>query len=113
METDGEGLDVEAEFAVGPAGTVDISVCNSTVNFDASTSILMVNGLHVPLAAVDGKLILRMLVDRGSIEVFGNGGRVAISSAKLVDGTKHIVTVTGSDAVAVNVTAWPLQSVWK
>ena len=113
METDGEGLDVEAEFAVGPAGTVDISVCNSTVNFDASTSILMVNGLHVPLAAVDGKLILRMLVDRGSIEVFGNGGRGAIAGYMMMDGTKPVIAVTGSDAVAVNVTAWPLQSVWR
>jgi fructan beta-fructosidase len=113
LETDGEGLDVEAEFAVGPAGTVNLSVCNSTVKFDASNSWLTVNGIDSPLATMDGKITLRMLVDRGSIEVFGNDGQVAIASYMMMDGTKPVITVTGSDAVAVHVAAWPLQSVWR
>jgi fructan beta-fructosidase len=112
LAVEGEGLDVEAEFEVSPSSKINLDVYNSNVNFDAAALTLEVNGLKASLKPSDGKIKLRVLVDSGSIEVFGNGGQVAISKAVLMDKTKTAISVTGSDAIAVKVAAWPLSSIW-
>jgi sucrose-6-phosphate hydrolase SacC (GH32 family) len=40
-------------------------------------------GKTAPLAAVNGRLQLRLLIDRTSIELFGNGGEVCMTSCFL------------------------------
>ena len=53
------------------------------VTYDVAKQTLNCNGVTVLLKPVDGKVRLRLLIDRGSIEAFGNDGAVAVSAAAL------------------------------
>lgn len=77
----GELLDAEATFE--PAGEVTFTFRGTAVTYDAAKKEVRCNGRTAPLAPEDGVVRLRVLVDRGSVEVFGNDGRVAISVAAL------------------------------
>ena len=46
------------------------------VIYDAKTRILSIGKVHSPLESVKGAIRLRILLDRTSIEVFANDGRV-------------------------------------
>ena len=69
-------LDIVAEWEVGTAKGFGLSVLGRWVGYDAAAQTL--NG--IPLKPVDGKIRLRFLVDRSSLEICGNDGRVAITS---------------------------------
>ena len=49
------------------------------MSYDASKNHLSCGELVVPLVPAGSVVKLRILLDRGSIEVFGNDGRMAIS----------------------------------
>jgi len=63
-----------------------------------------------PLSPEGGRIKLRILADRGSLEVFANDGRVAISHGVLLD-TSQPVFEAGSGP-SPRVSAYPLKSVW-
>jgi len=66
------------------------------------------------LALVDGKLQLRILVDRTSVELFANGGHVHMASCFLPDPDNKTLAVhaTGNGARAAEIDVWPLRSIW-
>jgi fructan beta-fructosidase len=49
------------------------------VNYTLKTGKLTCKGLSMPLWQRDGKITLRILMDRGSLEIFGNDGAAALS----------------------------------
>ncbi|MFO0908045.1 MAG: GH32 C-terminal domain-containing protein [Isosphaeraceae bacterium] len=76
----GDGpLDIELDAVVGPGGEVRVETRGIAVKYSAATGKLSALDLEAPLTLTEGKLALRILVDRGSVEVFGNHGRVALS----------------------------------
>ena len=55
--------------------------------------------------------MLRVLIDRGSVEVFGNAGRVAMSVAHIAPEKDMTVTAAGVGEIEV---VWrPMKSAWK
>lgn len=76
----GDLFDIRVEFEPGTAESFAIAVRGSEIVYDVKKRELSCRGHRAPLAPVDSKITLRALVDRGSIEVFGNGGRVAVSA---------------------------------
>ena len=79
IESIGELLDVESVADVGASGRLLLVISGVEVVYDAARRTLACNGVSAPMSPVDGSIRLRVLVDRGSVEVFGNDGRVAIS----------------------------------
>lgn len=77
--TDAELFDVHADFEVGAAAAVGLLVRGIEIVHDAKKQTLHCAGRTVPLRAENGRVRLRVLLDRRSVEVFGNGGRVALS----------------------------------
>lgn len=75
----GELLEIRARAEVGSAGTLTLRVRGVPVIYDAGKQTLSCGKHTAPLAPIEGKITLQLLVDRGSLEVFGNDGRVAIS----------------------------------
>ncbi len=75
----GELFDIALEFEPGQAEALRLTVRGVPIVYDAKARQLSCGKLEAPLASLDGRIRLRVLVDRGSIEVFGNDGRVAIS----------------------------------
>jgi fructan beta-fructosidase len=75
----GELFDVSAEFEPDGAEAFGLTVRGVPVTYDVKKQEFSCGQKTAPLRPVDGRVRLRLLVDRGSIEVFGNDGRVALS----------------------------------
>jgi hypothetical protein len=72
VATSGRLFDVRAQFDVGQAKTFGLEIGPARVTYDAASARLM----DMPLAPAGGKIRLQVLVDRPSIEICGNDGRV-------------------------------------
>jgi len=73
---EGELFHVRAVFRPGGAGKVGLVVRGTEVVYNASEQQLSCLDKTAALSPVDGVVRLELLVDRTSIEVFGNDGRV-------------------------------------
>jgi fructan beta-fructosidase len=80
----GELLDIDATIEPRKAKKVGMTVRGVAITYDANEKTLTCGKHTAPLGLEKGVLRLRVLADRGSIEVFGNGGRVAIISGELL-----------------------------
>jgi sucrose-6-phosphate hydrolase SacC (GH32 family) len=78
IETGGELLDIQLEAEVGPDTAFSIGLHGQIVNH-AGQQVECLGG-KAPLSSVDGVVRLRLLVDRTSIELFGNDGELSMSS---------------------------------
>ena len=74
-------FDIEVELQPGTARRVAFTLHGQTVAYDARTRRLSCMGTEVDLAAEPDtdSLTLRMLLDRNSIEIFADGGAVALA----------------------------------
>ena len=76
---EGDLLWIRAEADVDRQGTLALNVRGVPIVFDAARRTISCGKVTAPLAAPGDFVWLEVLVDRGSVEVFANGGRVAIS----------------------------------
>jgi fructan beta-fructosidase len=111
----GELFDITGEFAAGDAEAFGLVVRGTPITVDVKKGTLICKNVTAPLKIVDGVVKLRVLVDRGSVEVFANGGTVALSVAALAPEDK-----TGVEAFARGGTAtiraldiYEMKSAWK
>jgi len=110
-----EGLfDIEAEIELADADAVGFSVGDLVVKYDVEHGALACREVTAPLAAEDGVIHLRILVDRGSIEVFGNHGQVAMSVATGAAGDNRPIEafVKGGTARFRSLAVRELRSAW-
>ncbi len=77
----GDLFDVEMEVAVVPASSFSIRLHGHDINYSEGRVECL--GKRVALPPSGGVVSLRILVDRTSIEIFGNGGMVSMSSCFL------------------------------
>jgi sucrose-6-phosphate hydrolase SacC (GH32 family) len=74
----GELLDLEVELESSAGSETIFDMHGTEVAYDSETQTLSCGGLSSRLNPVDGVIRLRILLDRTSIEVYGNDGRVYI-----------------------------------
>ncbi len=130
----GDVLDIEAEIEVGDGKEVGFRVLQgegqeTLVGFSDSPAEVFVDrtnsgesGFHDTFPGRhaaryqpdDGRVSLRILVDRSVVEVFAGGGRVAITDRVFPDPTSTGLSLyaEGGEARLVNLRAWKLKSVW-
>jgi fructan beta-fructosidase len=110
----GELLDVEAAFQPAEAEQVVLTLRGIDVLYDARTFQVRCLGKSAPLKPQDGKIALRILVDRGSMEIFGNHGRVALSVGVRVapDNRSLALSAKGSAVRVAALKVQTLQSAW-
>jgi fructan beta-fructosidase len=72
----GELIDLAAELIPGDAAEVGFKLRGVTVSYDAKKQELSCEGNKAALRPVNGMIRLRLLVDRTSIDIFGNDGRL-------------------------------------
>src|SRR5207253_3809875 len=75
----GDLFDVRVECVPAAAEAFGFTVRGVPVVYDVRKQEIACKGRAAPLPPSDGKVRLRLLIDRGSFEVFGNDGRVALS----------------------------------
>ena len=112
----GELFDIHADLRPGAAGVVIFTARGIPVVYDAKKGQISCRGKTAPLKPrAGGSVRLQILVDRGSIEVFGNDGAVALSAGVLLSPEDRSLALSARDgevtvtALAVHV----LKSAWK
>jgi sucrose-6-phosphate hydrolase SacC (GH32 family) len=112
----GELFDVRAAFRPAGAERMTFTVRGVPVVYDVKKQEVNCQGKAAPLRpAKDGSVTLQILVDRGSVEVFGNAGRVALSAGVLVLPENRSLALSAQGG-AVTVTALAvheLKSAWR
>lgn len=104
-----ELLDIDCSFEPGDERVV-FSANGVDVSYDPAANILSALGRSTYLEPDKGRITLRVLIDRTSVEVFGNGGRVTLSTCKLPAKLAAPKVVGGKDAkLSVRV----LRSAWR
>ena len=110
----GDLFDLRLQFTPGNTGEVRLVIRGVPVVYDAAKQELVCHDRRSPLPPVKGKVRLQLLVDRTSLEIFGNDGLLYMPMAGKFTPTDHslALTVTGPavrfDSLEVN----ELRSIW-
>ena len=110
----GDLFEIRAEIEVGNASDVGFSIRGVPINYSVKDRKLSLFGNNAPMEQVAGRIALQILVDRTSLEVFGNGGRVSITSYfSPKDDVKDIgVFSRNGSAKVVSLEVFELRSIW-
>ncbi len=112
---EGELFHVRAEFALGGTERFGFRIRGVPVVYDTGKAALICNDRTAPLAAVEGRIRLELLVDRTSIEVFANDGQVYMPMGMIFpeDDRSLAVFSEGGNATAVSLNVAELRSIWE
>lgn len=110
----GDLFEIHAEVEPRDAVAFGLKIRGESVQFDATRKTIACLGRSAPLALENGRIKLQVLVDRTSLEVFGNDGRVVLSSCFLPpdDDRSLAIFAEGSPVRVVSAEIYPLRSIW-
>lgn len=110
----GDLFDVSAEIEPKDASEIALTTLGETISYSAKDGKLTCLGRTADLAPVNGRIRLRVLVDRTSIEVFGNDGKVCMTSCFLpaVDQAELSFAARVGPARVVSMKVYKLKSAW-
>jgi sucrose-6-phosphate hydrolase SacC (GH32 family) len=110
----GDLFGIRAEFELGKATEFGFVVRGEKVQYKVADNQLSCLGRSATLKPIGDKIRLQILVDRTSIEVFGNDGRISLSSCFLpnLDNKNLGVYADGGDAKIASMDIFELRSAW-
>ncbi|MDX1636398.1 MAG: glycoside hydrolase family 32 protein [Balneolaceae bacterium] len=130
----GNQLEIVVRFNPGNANTFGLKVAQgeneeTLIGYDTGAGQLFVDrtnsgntsfneqfaGVHrAPLSPLDGEITIHIFIDRSSVEVFGNNGRVVITDRIFPSEGSDGISLysTGGSARLLQLEAWQLDSVW-
>jgi len=111
----GELLDVTAEIVPGKAAEIGFNLRGVTVSYDVTKKEISCLDNRAVLKPVDGKIRLRLLVDRTSIDIFGNDGRLYMPIGVIIpqDNMSLEVYAKGGRAPINSLEVHELKSAWE
>lgn len=111
----GELLDIDAEIAPGSATEVGFRLRGRPVIYQVKEKRLSNGDAAADMSPRDDRIKLRILVDRTSIEVFGNDGEVVIPCCFLPAPTDQSLELFahGGAAQVVSMNVHHLKSIWR
>jgi fructan beta-fructosidase len=99
----------------GSAERLVLDLHGVSLTYDAAKDVLSAKGVNTPLKTTGGVLQLRVILDRGSVEVFANDGSVAacvpVRPARANSPLR--LTVVGGEAQLESLEVYELRSAWK
>ena len=110
----GDLLDIRAEIELGDATQVGFTVRDEKIQYNLAEKQLSCLGKFARLEPLQKRIQLQILVDRTSIEVFGNEGRISMSSCFLPDleNTSLSIYASGGEAKVISMRVYELCSAW-
>jgi fructan beta-fructosidase len=110
----GDLFEIRAELESAGAEAFGFTVRGVPVEYDVKKQQVVCKGQVVPLKPDNGKVRLHLLIDRGSIEVFGNGGRAALSVGVIPpDDNRSLTTLSRGGPTRVHgLEVYELRSAW-
>jgi sucrose-6-phosphate hydrolase SacC (GH32 family) len=112
---EGDLFDVEVEFEPSADTNTVFDLRGVKVVYDAGEQTLTCHDLQTPLAPLDKTIRLRILLDRTSIEAYGNGGRVYLPRCVLPDDDNRSLNAScsGGEVRARLLRVHELKSAWE
>jgi fructan beta-fructosidase len=110
----GEQFEVLVDFSPARAGAFVLDLRGTPLTYDAARQELVCRNVRALLRPRDGRVHLQVFLDRGSIEVFGNDGRTAMSVASIPEkGQRGIgVSSRGDETRVHSLVVRELRSAW-
>ena len=111
----GELVDIEAEMGVGQAERIDFNLRGVAVVYDVRQQELSCGDRKAALRPRDGKIRLRLLVDRTSIDIFGNDGQLYMPMGVILASKNHQLGISaqGGAAEIRSLQVHRLKSTWR
>ena len=111
----GELLEVLAEITPGTAEEVSFNLRGVAVTYDTKKQTLSCLDKTAAFPLEHGKIRLRMLVDRTSVDIFGNDGQLYMPLGVVMasDNKSLGVSAKGGEAQINSLEAYELKSAWK
>jgi sucrose-6-phosphate hydrolase SacC (GH32 family) len=117
----GDCLHIQGTFDLKSASSFGFVVRNSKkavgveIRYDVTKGILSCQGKGAKLAPEDGKIELEVLLDRTSIELFGNGGKAVLSSCYTAepDARDLVLYNTGGELFVEKLEVYPIKSMYE
>ena len=110
----GDLYDISIAFEPGTAEQAVFKVRGESITYNSTDHTLHCLGKSSRLEPINGVVKLRLLIDKTTIELFGNGGRVSMSSCFVPSPENHEIsfTATGGPIKINSVQAHTLKSAW-
>ena len=107
-------LDIRADIDVGQAAEIVLTIRGIPVVYDVEAQELSCRNRTGRLRAPGGRLQLRILLDRASIEIFAARGQVylALGTIPKDDDRSCFLSARGGKGKAIAVDVFQLQSIW-
>lgn len=111
----GELFDLRAEIQVGSARQVGFIVRGIPLTYDVDSERLSCCGQSAPLPVVHGALRLQLLIDRTSLEIFGNAGQLYMPLGVLPKAEDRSLEAfaRGGTAQIQSLEVYELLSIWQ
>lgn len=110
----GDAWDIAADIEPRDSPSVSLHVQGVPIVYDASKGTLSCRGHAASLPLRDGRFRIRVLVDRGLLEIFGDNGLIYMPVAVPSHPANHglALTVPSGAAHIHALEAWPVRSIW-
>jgi sucrose-6-phosphate hydrolase SacC (GH32 family) len=113
----GDLFHVRMDVEPAAAGHVSFSIRGAKLDYDPQRGELSLRGKTAVVTPRAAKLKLQILIDRSSIEVFADGGRIVMSSCFSPIPSKNTkdapLLLDGNGAKLDALDVWPLATCWK
>lgn len=111
----GDLFHIRAEFEVGTASEIGFNIRGIPVVYNSQKQELSSKGGAAPLKPENGRVHLELLVDRTSIEIFANQGRVYMPIGVIPMDENHSLEVfaKGGSARLASLEVFELKSAWE
>jgi sucrose-6-phosphate hydrolase SacC (GH32 family) len=110
----GDLFDIQLELEPGDAKEIVLTLRGEVLRYDVAERKLSFLGRSGDLAPENGRVKLRVLLDRTSIEAFGDGGKLSMTSCFLPQPEDQSLSLSanGGSARIHSLTVYPLKSAW-
>ena len=115
LGVEGELFDIEVELEIGDTKELGLLIRGEELVYSVAEERLIFGENEAPLKAVDGRIALRCIVDRTSVEIFANDGRVYMPCRlRAEEGNKSLALFArGGAARAALIQVRELESIWE
>jgi len=113
-DVQGELFHIQTEIEVESAAEFGFILHGESIRYTASNNELFCLGKSASLRPIQGKIKLEILLDRTSLEIFGNDGRISMSSCFLPDSRNRNLKIysSGGSIRILSLKVYELGSIW-
>ena len=109
----GDLFEIRAEIEPHDAPVFGFKIRGEGVLFNTAKQTITALGCSAPLVPERGRIAVQILVDRTSLEVFCNGGRVVLSSCFLPPDEDQTLEIYNEGRInVISAEVCPIRSIW-